>query len=252
MHHIIIKKENIVNNILDINKIDYKDEYNHLARSLRIKIGEKIKVDMIDTDISYIGEICDINEDIISIKKINDIKIIDKYVSINLYQGMPKSDKLEFIIEKSVELGVDNIYPINMMNSIKKLDRDDNKKIERYNKISKEASIQCMRHDIVEVHNPMDFNDMIDKIKNERYNFIFYENEKNFDKLKEDINNIKNEKENHKNININIIIGPEGGFNDKELDNIKKIGLNTYSLGDNILRTETASIAALCIFKYLL
>lgn len=262
MHHIIIKKdiENI--RILDIDKDEYKEDYNHLVNSLRIKTGENIRVDIqandSKNDKAFIGKIISIDSESIGIEYIKDTSFNELLLCINLYQGLPKQDKLEFIVEKATELGVYSIIPVSMKNCIKKMDESDIKKIDRLKKIAHQASLQSMRHNIPDIKNPISFDDMLKEVsqyKNDVYNILCYEDVNNIDSICDVVDKIKMSLENQKNINndkkrivVNIIVGPEGGFDKNEIENAKTNNIGLYSLGERILRTETAPIVALSQF----
>ena len=164
-------------------------------------------------------------------------------VDITLFQALLKSDKMEYVIQKSVELGVSQIVPFQSKNIVVKLnDNDKNKKIDRWNKISKEATKQCGRTDEVLVQNIMNFNEMLNTLKEYTSVIIAYENEER--SLKEIIKEIDTGK-------LAIIIGAEGGFDREEVDKILDINKAvSVSLGSRILRAETASLNLLSILMY--
>ncbi|MCQ2609704.1 MAG: 16S rRNA (uracil(1498)-N(3))-methyltransferase [Lachnospiraceae bacterium] len=265
MHHIILKKDIEDTNLLDINKEEYKDDYNHLVNSLRVKVGEDIRVDIEssngDKDKAYIGKISDVNGDSIEIKYVECASFNELPIYINLYQGLPKQDKLEFIVEKATELGVYSIVPVSMKNCIKKMDGSDIKKIDRLKKIAYQASLQSMRHIIPDIKNPISFEEMIKDIKSngsddkEVYNILCYEDVSSIDTIDNVIDNIKSSLQQikinnikDKKIIVNIIIGPEGGFDKQEIEKAKSHNIGLYALGERILRTETAPIVALSQF----
>lgn len=201
-------------------------------------------------DIIYINEyeieITNMDKEIVEGKIIGKMK--EKGIpskNITLIQAYLKSDKMEYVVQKAVELGVTNIQPVLSRNCVVKLDEKDKvKKCERLNKIAKEAVEQCGRTDMVTVDNikklsVIDFN-IFDAV------LICHETSTN--SLNETIRKIK-EKEGLK--NIAVIIGPEGGLDEEEVKNILA-NSNTYeiSLGERILRAETASFAILSILWY--
>ena len=159
-------------------------------------------------------------------------------MNITLFQGIPKFDKMELIIQKNTEVGVKKIVPVLMERTVVKLDEKTiNKKIERWQKISEVAAKQSMRDIIPEVENVIKLKD----IEKQNYDIVLvaYENEdKNM--LKSELIKLKNEKMNK--YNIAIVIGPEGGIAEKEIEILKNMGAVFVSLGKRILRTETAGI----------
>jgi 16S rRNA (uracil1498-N3)-methyltransferase len=164
-------------------------------------------------------------------------------VDITLYQALLKSDKMEYVIQKAVELGISQIIPFESKNIVVKLkDNEKNKKIERWNKISKEATKQCGRTDEVPVVSTISFKEMLTSLDDYSAIILAYENEKK--PLKEVLKQINHEK-------VAIIIGAEGGFDKEEvekiLENKKAVSV---SLGSRILRAETASLNLISILGY--
>ncbi len=253
MHHIFLCEKNVIDNIVRFEKCDDIDEFNHLKNSLRVSIGEDVLVSIVDNKLNfdYFTKVISISDDEINFKIIDKRNVNELKYKINLYQGLPKYDKFEYIVEKAVELGVNSITPVIMDTCVTKIKNEKvDKKIERFNNISKSASIQSKRSIIPVVKNYISFNDMLNEIKNDRYNFLFYENEEGMEKTRDILNKMTEDiKENE---NINIIIGPEGGFTNMEINKTHNFNINILSLGNRILRTETASITALSIFMYIL
>ena len=164
-------------------------------------------------------------------------------IDITLFQALLKSDKMEYVIQKSVELGISEIIPFESKNIVVKLkDNEKNKKIDRWNKISKEATKQCGRTDEVQVCNVMSFKEMLNSLGGYSTVILAYENEEQ--QLKEVLKQINHQK-------IAIIIGAEGGFDKEEvekiLENKKAVSV---SLGSRILRAETASLNLISILGY--
>ena len=247
MHHIFVYKNNINDNIIKITNENDNKNFCHL-KTIRLNLNEKILVSVIPFTYTYdyLCVVKSITEEMIILEIAENIESRELNFTINLFQGIPKSDKFEFIIEKAVELGVNNIIPVNMDFSIAKISKES--KIERYNNIALSASEQSKRNIIPSVSKPINYIDMINEIKNSMsiYNALFYEKENDILKTKKFIDSIDLKK----NKIINIVIGPEGGFSDKEIKLAKDNGIEILSLGKRILRTETASIVALSIIMY--
>lgn len=267
MHHVFINENEIDLNSKIITIDGDSENYKHLVKSLRIKPGEMVLCSLVPflDSFDYRAEVVDVNDVNLSLSIVEKVKGNELPIDINLYQGISKSDKLEFIIEKAVELGVKSITPIATEYCIAKIDdKKSDKKIERYNKISKSAAEQSKRHIVPMVNEPIDFKQMINNIVSEKcdekgqkveiHNLLFYENAAGIVETKEKIDKIVknlaayNGRANK--IEINVIIGPEGGFSEKEIVLAKNSGLDILSLGDRILRTETAAITALSILMY--
>lgn len=224
------------------------DDYSHLKNVLRAKIGEKIDVcdengSRYKTKISTLTK----KEVICEIIAVDD-KSTEPLVSIDLYQGLPKADKLELIIQKSTEIGVKAIFPVQMARTIVKFDeRSSEKKLERWNKISAEASKQCGRQKIPKVHEVINFKNSIENISKYDIVLLPYENEKSVT-IKEVLKKAKKSKAIKE---IAVMIGPEGGFSEEEINILNKLkNVHTVTLGPRILRTETAGLVTLAMILY--
>ncbi len=162
-------------------------------------------------------------------------------VNVTIYQGMPKSDKMDYIVQKCVELGAIAVVPVITKRTIA-IPRDEEKKIARWQKIAAEAAKQCGRGIIPAVERVMSFKDMIKSLSDDDLNILPYESEKDL--------SLKNILDNTDRKNINIIIGPEGGFDESEVVLAKEKNVSIVTLGPRILRTETAPLAALSAVMY--
>ena len=179
--------------------------------------------------------------------------IAESNIKITIFQGLPKADKMELIIQKSVELGAYEITPIEMKRCIVKLqEKDKIKKIDRWQKISEVAAKQCGRDYIPKINMFMRIKNIIENIKEYDEIILAYENEKEFT-LKQEISQIKKnyKKEiNTKELKIGIIIGPEGGIDPEEENLLRENGVKVVTLGNKILRTETVALNMLSIIMY--
>lgn len=153
---------------------------------------------------------------------------------------MPKADKLEFIIEKCTEIGVKQITPVIMKRTIVKLDEKDKiKKLVRWNKIAEVAAKQSRRDEILKVNSMINFKNLFEKWNEYDIVLIAYENEKE-NTLKRVLKSLPKEKNN---FNIAVLIGPEGGIDEQEINQIKEnSNYQIVTLGKRILRTETAPL----------
>ena len=260
MHHIFVKKDyvDLNNRIITISTLDDYDNYNHLVKSLRIKVGEKVLCSIIPflSTYDYKTVVQDVSVDAIILSIEEEVSTSELPISINLYQGVCKADKLEFVIEKAVELGVNTITPFETEFCVAKIDKKDKRfaaKMERFNKISKAAAEQSKRHIIPEVLEPITIDSALAKVKND-YNIVFYENAMDIDYTRKVINDLKKEIYNthdkDENVPVNSFVGPEGGFTEKEVNLMKEAGFHVLTLGKRVLRTETAAITALSILMY--
>lgn len=236
MPHFFINSNEIRNDFIQIKD---KENYNHIAKSLRIKVGEKILL-IDETQIQHEGIVENITSATIDIK-INKSYKSTRHLDFKLYlaQSPLRSDAQSLIIEKATELGVDGIYPIMTDNCVLKKNIIE-QKIPKWQKIMAESSKQCERSYIPKCFELSTISKLLSENNFDRV-FAFTERSAKF-KLKTYLNTnpiSKDEK-------ILIIIGPEGGFSQKEFDyfnNNDKI--TTLSLGELILRAETAVISAL-------
>ncbi|MHC4270125.1 MAG: 16S rRNA (uracil(1498)-N(3))-methyltransferase [Planctomycetota bacterium] len=218
-------------------------ESHHIVHVKRLKIGDNLilfngKGNECD------AEIVDIKEDNVKVK-INQHKNISKenQIEIDIAFAIPKGKRSHLLAQKCTELGVHKLIPTNYKRSVVKLKADSSVKIEKWQKIAIEASKQCGRNTITEICEVVDFEDVLKSIDN--YDLTL------FACSQSDANNLRNTLQEHPNINnIIIFIGPEGGFTPKEIEVAKKAGCKFVSLGQRILRVETAAIAVSAIFSY--
>lgn len=214
------------------------DDVKHIKNVLRLSNGEKIQIcEKSNQPSKYICNIVNLSAEEIECSIIN--KCEEKYesnVKIHVFQGLPKAEKMELIIQKCTELGVYEFIPVTMNRCVVKLnEKDIDKKIIRWNKISECAAKQSGRDIIPNVRKPITIKELTYELNKYDLVIVAYENEtKSFlkDELKK-INNSKNE------MKIAIIIGPEGGIEEQEIDILKTTKAKVISLGKRILRTET-------------
>ncbi len=241
MPRFFVKTNQINNDNIDIIGEDVK----HIKNVLRKQIGDKIEVCNQDTGDSYKCEIENFSEDEIKTNIIEKLTNIQERVKVDIYQGLPKSDKMELIIQKSVELGANAIIPVNMKRCVVKLEgKDESKKIDRWQKIAESAAKQCGRSFIPEVKHLANVKDICNLINEYDAIIVAYENEKD--------NTLKSElkKLNSENLKIGIVIGPEGGFEESDVNILRENGARIVTLGNRILRTETVALNVLSIVMY--
>ena len=214
----------------------------HLSRVLRCKTGDRITVGD-GNDIDYECEITEIT------KRCVTAKILDKHLNLNepsvkitLYQGLPKGDKAELIIQKCVEIGVCEIVPVKTERSVVNWDKKADKKVERWNKIARSAAEQCGRGKIPVVGDVLTFKQAVEDSQKCSGRLIPYENEQQ--------NGLKQFCDNFKGESIAVFIGPEGGFSPDEIELAKQNGIMPVTLGKRILRTETAGLVTAVILLH--
>lgn len=222
-------------------------DVNHIKNVLRFNLKDIIYV-CDEKGIKYkarIEKYTNAGEILCNIEEIVE-KNSETFYEITLFQGIPKGDKMELIIQKGTELGVSSFIPVQMARSIAKInDKNEKKKLERWNKIANEASKQCGRQRLPIVNKVINFENIIENISKYDIVLVPYENEQNVN-IKQTLKNLKSN-----NIaSIAIVIGPEGGFSDEEIGLLEGNGASICTLGPRILRTETAGIATVSMINY--
>lgn len=220
-------------------------DVNHIKNVLRMKPGEKLTVsDGSGAGYSCIIEKYEDGEAVLKIceKILHDTELESK---IYLFQGLPKGEKMELIIQKAVELGVFSVIPFQAKRSVVKLDEKKvQKKTVRWQTIAKSAAEQSGRAVIPEIYSVLSYQDALKMAQELDVILIPYEMKKGMEETAALIRNIVPGQ------SVGIFIGPEGGFEEQEVDSAKAVGAHPVSLGKRILRTETAGIAALSILMY--
>lgn len=218
-------------------------DYNHIANVLRMKVGEELSVSLRDSEDGkeYRYGIEEITEDTVVCRlrfiKEDGLELPSK---VYLFQGLPKADKMELVIQKCVELGVYQVIPVSTKRSIVKLDeKKAESKIKRWQSISEAAAKQSKRRIIPEVSKPVTMKQAVEMAKEMDVRLIPYELAEGMDKTREIINSIEPGQ------SVAIFIGPEGGFDDKEIELCRENGIEPITLGKRILRTETAGFTVL-------
>ncbi len=217
----------------------------HIAKSLRMKAGENLTV-CGGLGYDMLCEITALSEGTVELRVTEKVVTqSEPSVSVTLYQGLPKGDKLELIIEKTIELGVSEIIPVLMQRSVSRPDsKSAAKKHERYCKQALSAAKQCGRGIIPAVGEMISFSTMLSRLNRHGAVIFFYECGGN--PLSQAVEKIRAEGID----DIAIVIGPEGGFDIAEAEALKGAGAFTATLGKRILRTETAPIAAVAAIMY--
>ena len=225
------------------------EDVNHIKNVLRKKKGDKIIICNKDISKDYQCEITKLEEETIQCKILEEMQTnTESNIKVSIYQGLPKADKMELIIQKSVELGVYDITPIEMKRSVVKLnDKDKIKKQERWQKIAEVAAKQSGRNIIPQINEIKSIKNICNLYTKYDIVIIAYENEKE-NKLKEELQALK-AKQKHK-LSIAIIIGPDGGIDDEEIELFKGNNAKIVTLGNRILRTETVALNMLSIIMY--
>lgn len=238
MYNFFVESKQINNN----QAIIMGNDYNHIVNVLRFKIGQKFYICNKENSKSYLSEIILIDDEKVICKLISENDSTELSIDVAIFQGIPKSDKMDLIIQKCTELGAKEFYPVEMKNCVMKLNNEE-KKIDRWQKIAEASSKQSKRNVIPKIYNKLSFQGMISEIKKYDLAIVAYENESKIN-LKEVLQENKDAE------SIAIIIGPEGGIAEKEYKELCDSNVKSATLGKRILRTETAPIAALSMINY--
>lgn len=221
-------------------------DVNHIKNVLRMRPGEEISVSNGIDGREYRCGIEELHEEEI-ICELRFIKEegVELPSKIYLFQGLPKADKMELIIQKAVELGVYEIIPVAAKRSVVKLDEKKAKnKVLRWQGIAQAAAKQSKRGIIPKVHDVMEFRDAAEYSSLAQVKIIPYELSEGMEKTREIIEGLKPGED------IAVFIGPEGGFAGEEVMEAEKRGIIPVTLGKRILRTETAGMSVLSILMY--
>ena len=215
------------------------EDVNHIKNVLRLEVDEEICVCNKDTSKSYMCKIIELYNDFVICEILEEVlDTTETNTDIHIFQGLPKSDKFEYIIEKCTEIGVKEITPVLMKRSIVKFDEKDKvKKIDRWQKIAEVAAKQSKRDKILKVNNVINFQNIFKKVEDYDILLVAYEDEKE-NTLKKFLSNFKDKKD----LKVAVIIGPEGGIDENEINICKGNGFISITLGKRILRTETAPL----------
>lgn len=244
MRKFFVNDENVVENKINILGTDV----NHIKNVLRLKKDDEIQICNQKTHENYICKILNIENNCIQTEILKKIEALaEGNIELHIFQGLPKADKMELIIQKGTELGVSKFIPVSFKRSIVKLSgKDEIKKIERWQKIAEVAAKQCHRDLVPEVKNIITVKNICHLISEYDIVLVAYEEElQNY--IKNELLKIKNTKEKLK---IAVVIGPEGGIEKEEVEILKEAGAKIISLGKRILRTETVALQTASIIMY--
>lgn len=240
----------VTTNQIEGKKISIQNEdVNHIKNVLRAKIDDTIEICDSITSKNYICKIEQIEDKQIYCHIVEEIASnVEPHIQVSIFQGLPKADKMELVIQKSVELGAFDITPVEMKRSVVKLNEKDKiKKIQRWQKISEGAAKQSGRDKIPTIHPIINVHTLCENIKKYDLILVAYENEK-INTLKQELKNIKSDK--NKQMKIAIVIGPEGGIDKEEIAKLEEYHARVITLGNRILRTETVALNILSVIMY--
>lgn len=242
MPRFFAEKENISPQSSEIRIIG--DDARHIARSLRMACGEKITVcDGEGTD--YVCVLEKIRDDCVETRIESSARsTAEPPYKLIVCQALVKGDKMDTVIQKSVECGATSVLPFESSRCIMKMKENSDSKMNRWNRISSEAAKQCGRGCIPVVENPIPFSKLGEKVEDCELKLFCYEDEHG--NSLGDV--LRSTDRPH---SVCLAVGPEGGFSPEEAEEAKRCGFVSVSLGNRILRTESAApfvLAALCTF----
>lgn len=224
-------------------------DVNHIKNVLRKKQEDTLTICNQENNLDYLAKIVKIQEDKIICTIEEELKTnAEAKVEVTILQGLPKADKMELIIQKAVELGACAITPIEMKRCVVKFqEKDKKKKLERWQKIAQVAAKQCGRNKIPEITPIENIQNICQLCQEYDIVLVAYEKEEE-NKLRYELEKLKENKT--QKLKIAILIGPEGGIDDTEINQLKKDGAKIITLGKRILRTETVALNMLSIIMY--
>ena len=240
MHHFFVRPEQISGKEAYIEGPDW----NHAANVLRVRPGEQVLLSA-GEDWDYLCTVREVDRAgqrvLLSVLEENrDTRELP--VKISLYQGLPKSDKMELIIQKAVELGAARVVPVETARCVVKLDRKKaESKRSRWQAISESAAKQSGRSMIPEVAMPMPFAAALKEAADSDIRLIPYENAEGMERTRKILESVQPGQK------IAVFIGPEGGFEETEIRQAEEAGFEAVTLGKRILRTETAGFVVLSL-----
>ena len=240
MHHFFVRPEQISGKEAYIEGPDW----NHAANVLRVRPGEQVLLS-VGEDWNYLCTVREVDRAgqriLLSVLEENrDVRELP--VKISLYQGLPKSDKMELIIQKAVELGAARVVPVETARCVVKLDRKKaESKRARWQAISESAAKQSGRSLIPEVAMPMKYAAALKEAADSDIRLIPYENAEGMERTRKILESVRPGQK------IAVFIGPEGGFEETEIRQAEEAGFEAVTLGKRILRTETAGFVVLSL-----
>ena len=241
MHHFFVTPQQISGDKIRIEGGDV----NHMKNVLRMKLHEKAEISDGESR-TYLCEVEAYEEDVAVLHILEEMEADTEPASkLYLFQGLPKSDKMELIVQKAVELGVYQVIPVAMKRSVVRLDdKKAAKKVERWGEIARSAAKQSGRGIVPKVGGILKYDEALMLSKELDVVMIPYELAEGMERTKQIMESVKPGQ------SVGIFIGPEGGFEKEEVEQAKEAGASEITLGKRILRTETAGLTALSILMY--
>ncbi|MBQ8202289.1 MAG: 16S rRNA (uracil(1498)-N(3))-methyltransferase [Clostridia bacterium] len=214
-----------------------EEDARHATRVLRMKTGEACE--LFAEGCRFSGEISSIGDGEVAVHITGEMPSTEAKLRITLYQGLPKADKMELIVQKATELGAAQVVPVAMSRCVVQLDgKDGRKKQERWQKIAREACKQSGRCDMLQVTEPISFKQLLAKLPEHGAAIVPWEDARGY--------SLSRFHADHPDVtDLAIVIGPEGGMSEDEVARMKEAVCLSVTLGPRILRTETAGLCAM-------
>ena len=214
-----------------------EEDARHATRVLRMKTGENCE--LFADGRRFSGEIASIGDGEVAVRITGEMPSTEAKLRITLSQGLPKADKMELIVQKSVELGACAVVPVAMSRCVVQLDqKDGRKKQERWQKIAREACKQSGRCEMMQVTEPISFKQLLSRLPEHGAAIVPWEDARGYSLA-------RFHKEHPDVTDLAIVIGPEGGMSEDEIARMKDVSCRSVTLGPRILRTETAGLCAM-------
>lgn len=238
MHSFYIDKKGAVGECAGLPK----EEAKHALRVLRLGVGDEVSA-MDGQGGRFLAVIDAVNGESVTLKLTEELPGNEAPVEITLYQGLPKADKLDFIVQKITELGAVRLVPVKMERCVVKLDeKDARKRRERLEKIAHEATKQCKRAAMPEILEAMTWKQAVQDMKELDLTIVPWEEARSV-RIKDVFKQQPGAKR------IGIVIGPEGGMSESEVALMQEAGVLPVTLGPRILRAETAAVASVAMVQ---
>lgn len=214
-----------------------EEDAHHAIRVLRMKPGEGCE--LFAGGRRFSGEVASIGDGAVQVRITGELPSTEPRLRVTLYQGLPKADKMELIVQKAVELGACAVVPVAMSRCVVQLDaKDGRKKQERWQKIAREACKQSGRCEMMQVTEPISFRQLLARLPEHGAAIVPWEDARGY--------SLTRFHAEHPDItDLAIVIGPEGGMSGEEIDRMKGAKCRAVTLGPRILRTETAGLCAM-------
>ncbi len=224
------------------------EDVNHIKNVLRLQKEEQVQICNKDTSKSYIAKILELEKDRVIVEILEEcLETTESKILLDIFQGLPKQEKMEQIIVKATEIGVSGVIPVKMARCVVKLDdKTEIKKVDRWQKIAQVAAKQSKRDKILKVHSVISLKNIYEKLLEYDIVIVAYEEEK-----ETTIKQVLQEVSRETTKKMAVVVGPEGGMEFDEVEFLRKLpNGKVVTLGKRILRTETAPLVLASVIMY--